>query len=406
MQTFEYASPDDVCTEALGAARLQVGRGRCAGRRHRSDQPDEGVRSHAQAGGEYQRHQGTARSHRTPARVSASARPPRSTNSPPKIAVRAEYPSLVTAALGITSPQIRNMGTVGGDLCQRPRCWYFRRATACSALKDGKSLVPNGAERIPRDLRRRTGLLRQPVQPRSRPGGSGRAGEAGLGHRQPRWCRPRNSSSARRTTRPARSRCCRTKSSPRSSIPPAHGIEERDLRSAPEGGARLAAGDRVGRAHDEGRTRSRTPRVVLGHVAPTPWVATAGRAGAGRQIAHRRRDRQSRGSGRRRTPRRSARTPTKCNWPRSPSSARCSRPRAGRKHGLDKERSSLTRLDDDRCDNLRWKGMYVEAEWDPTVPHSMDRLFWCQKTQQCLGPDGKLVDDYECNPARKCYHPF
>ena len=74
--------------------------------------------------------------------------------------------------------------------------------------------------------------------------------------------------------------------------------------------------------------------------------------------------------------------------------------------GLDRERSSLTRIDDDRCDNLRWKGMYVEAEWDPSVPHSGDGLFWCHKTQQCVGPDGKPVDDYECNPARKCYKPF
>ena len=35
------------------------------------------------------------------------------------------------AAAAIPSPQIRNMGTVGGDLCQRPRCWYYRRASAC-----------------------------------------------------------------------------------------------------------------------------------------------------------------------------------------------------------------------------------------------------------------------------------
>jgi xanthine dehydrogenase YagS FAD-binding subunit len=36
-------------------------------------------------------------------------------------AVRSEYPSLLQAARGIRSPQIRNMGTVGGDLTQRPR---------------------------------------------------------------------------------------------------------------------------------------------------------------------------------------------------------------------------------------------------------------------------------------------
>lgn len=58
--------------------------------------------------------------------------------------VRSEYPSLVTAVLGVTSPQIRNMGTVGGDLCQRPRCWYFRQGHGLLAMKDGKSLVPNG----------------------------------------------------------------------------------------------------------------------------------------------------------------------------------------------------------------------------------------------------------------------
>jgi xanthine dehydrogenase YagS FAD-binding subunit len=58
--------------------------------------------------------------------------------------VRSEYPSLVTAVLGVTSPQIRNMGTAGGDLCQRPRCWYFRQGFGLLATKDGKPLVPNG----------------------------------------------------------------------------------------------------------------------------------------------------------------------------------------------------------------------------------------------------------------------
>jgi xanthine dehydrogenase YagS FAD-binding subunit len=58
--------------------------------------------------------------------------------------IRTEFPSLLTAALGVSSPQIRNMGTVGGDLCQRPRCWYFRGGHGLFAMQDGKSLVPNG----------------------------------------------------------------------------------------------------------------------------------------------------------------------------------------------------------------------------------------------------------------------
>ena len=61
--------------------------------------------------------------------------------------VRSEYPSILTAVMGVTSPQIRNMGTAGGDLCQRPRCWYFRNGYGVLALMDGKSLVPNGENR-------------------------------------------------------------------------------------------------------------------------------------------------------------------------------------------------------------------------------------------------------------------
>ena len=52
--------------------------------------------------------------------------------------------ALSDAADGIPSPQIRHMGTVGGDLCQRPRCWYYRQGFGLTAQKDGKSLVEMG----------------------------------------------------------------------------------------------------------------------------------------------------------------------------------------------------------------------------------------------------------------------
>src|SRR2546428_4810514 len=59
-----------------------------------------------------------------------------------------EYPALAQAAAGVTSPQIRNMGTVGGDLCQRPRCWYFRSGFGLLARDEsGRSLVPQGENR-------------------------------------------------------------------------------------------------------------------------------------------------------------------------------------------------------------------------------------------------------------------
>ena len=57
------------------------------------------------------------------------------------------FPSLAQAAHGISSPQMRHMGTIAGDLCQRPRCWYFRAGYGLLAMDNGKSLVPGGDNR-------------------------------------------------------------------------------------------------------------------------------------------------------------------------------------------------------------------------------------------------------------------
>ncbi|HSF23315.1 MAG TPA: xanthine dehydrogenase family protein subunit M [Blastocatellia bacterium] len=62
--------------------------------------------------------------------------------------LRSRFPALVQAAEGITSPQIRSMGTVGGDLCQRPRCWYYRAGYGLLARDEsGGSLVTGGDNR-------------------------------------------------------------------------------------------------------------------------------------------------------------------------------------------------------------------------------------------------------------------
>ncbi len=50
--------------------------------------------------------------------------------------IRQRYTALAEAAGSVATPQIRNIGTIGGNLCQRPRCWYYRdEHTRC--LKKG-----------------------------------------------------------------------------------------------------------------------------------------------------------------------------------------------------------------------------------------------------------------------------
>jgi xanthine dehydrogenase YagS FAD-binding subunit len=51
--------------------------------------------------------------------------------------LRGWYPALTTAAGMVGGPQIRNMGTLGGNLCQRNRCWYFRDEHVNCLLKGG-----------------------------------------------------------------------------------------------------------------------------------------------------------------------------------------------------------------------------------------------------------------------------
>jgi xanthine dehydrogenase YagS FAD-binding subunit len=61
--------------------------------------------------------------------------------------VQKHYPALVQSARGVASPQIRSTGTVGGDLCQRPRCWYYRLGYGLLATYNGKPMVPEGDNR-------------------------------------------------------------------------------------------------------------------------------------------------------------------------------------------------------------------------------------------------------------------
>jgi xanthine dehydrogenase YagS FAD-binding subunit len=61
--------------------------------------------------------------------------------------VKEHYPALWQAASEVGTPQIKNMATVGGNLLQRPRCWYYRAGNGLLGMKGGKSLVREGDNR-------------------------------------------------------------------------------------------------------------------------------------------------------------------------------------------------------------------------------------------------------------------
>jgi len=62
--------------------------------------------------------------------------------------IRKSHPALAEAIHEAASPQIRNMATLGGNLCQRPRCWYFRNGLGLLPKDEtGKDLVTDGENR-------------------------------------------------------------------------------------------------------------------------------------------------------------------------------------------------------------------------------------------------------------------
>ncbi|MCA9879790.1 MAG: FAD binding domain-containing protein, partial [Thermomicrobiales bacterium] len=51
--------------------------------------------------------------------------------------IAAQAPALAEAAALAATPQLRNMATIGGNLLQRPRCWYYRHADLVCLKKGG-----------------------------------------------------------------------------------------------------------------------------------------------------------------------------------------------------------------------------------------------------------------------------
>lgn len=62
--------------------------------------------------------------------------------------LRKNFPALTDASAQVGGPQIRNMGTIGGNLCQRNRCWYFRDEHVQCLLKGGRKCFALDGENL------------------------------------------------------------------------------------------------------------------------------------------------------------------------------------------------------------------------------------------------------------------
>jgi xanthine dehydrogenase YagS FAD-binding subunit len=58
--------------------------------------------------------------------------------------IRRLFPGLARAAGEVASPQLRNQGTLGGNLCQKPRCWYYRGEFHCNRKGGGTCFAYSG----------------------------------------------------------------------------------------------------------------------------------------------------------------------------------------------------------------------------------------------------------------------
>ena len=67
------------------------------------------------------------------------------TEVPENPLVNQKYRGLAQGASEVASPQLRNQGTIGGNLCQKPRCWYYRGEFHC-LRKGGDTCYALGGE--------------------------------------------------------------------------------------------------------------------------------------------------------------------------------------------------------------------------------------------------------------------
>jgi xanthine dehydrogenase YagS FAD-binding subunit len=62
--------------------------------------------------------------------------------------IAAAYPGIAASAQGLATPQIRHLATLGGNLAQRSRCWYYRNPHIACLKKGGSDCPARGGNHL------------------------------------------------------------------------------------------------------------------------------------------------------------------------------------------------------------------------------------------------------------------
>ena len=311
------------------------------------------------------------------------------------------YPAIAAAAIEVGTPQIRNQGTVGGNLNQRPRCWYYRNEECVCFKKGGNTCFSRGGENQfhailgggPSFIVHPSSLAVPLVARRDIPPGRADGRADGPGGRL------LHDADAAERPHGERARAQRAVD-PRHPARARHG-QERPLRSALQDVARLADRVRHGAADDERRDREvGARRHGRGRADSLALQAAERRWPESRSTRRRPPRRPRRRSGR---PGRSARTPTRCKSRRPRSSAPSCAPPASRPSEPGATDGIVDLAEDHRGRALPEapdQEHVHAAVVDPDEATFYDRYatsaYWCAMTQTGFGPDGEPVQPDPC----------
>ena len=311
--------------------------------------------------------------------------------------IRAKFTAIAEAAGEAATPQIRNLGTVGGNILQRPRCWYFRNPDVNCLKKGGDTCYSiGGLNRYhailgggPSFIVHPSNLAPALIAMRASATIVGPAGQRSV-ELEKFFTLPTVDAKRENSLKPGEIITEVIVPAPSAGVR-SHYLEAREKQSFDWPLVSVA----IVIDSAPGAKTVRDARVVMGAVAPMPWRSAGGGSRAqgrpARRVARSRRCRS-------RAERRAADVRQRvqggdCEGDRTP------RDHARRRIGGRIEWPSPF------CALLRTKTAYYRTPDGERIfkPDESTACYTCLKTQRPVGPDGGPVDAHACGADRGCF---